>query len=241
MAEPVTCAESEELLAFAALGMLTSTEGAPLHEHIGGCAACRRASAGYLEAAASLPDALEPVEPPASLRGRVLRSAAADPTPARRRCSWAPLQRSMARRRMLSLAGAALTAAAVAVALIAVLRPATTATRTFTVVGTTTEHAVRGTLTYEPDSQQAVMTVFGLPQPMSAASAPPRVYEIWLVSGSGAAEGAAFLTQSPSTGSWTAVMHADLSRFVAAAATAEPAGGSPQPTGPQLLTAHLTR
>ena len=239
MAPAMSCADSEELLALAALGVLTRGEGAPLDEHLSWCGACRRAALVYRDAAGMFADAVEPAQPPASMRVKLMRVAYAEEAPApapsrRRRVRW-----SLPRARMLSLVGGAVTAAAVAVALIAVLHPANSM-RTYTVLGTTSVPAVRGTLTYSSEQHQAVMTLSGLPQPVSVAGAPPQVYEVWLVRANGSAQAVGFLEQAPPTSSWSTVIDADLSRFVAVAATAEPAGGSPEPTGPQLLSVQVT-
>lgn len=242
MAQPLlTCTESEELLALAGLGVLRRTEHAPLDEHLKGCAQCRGSALRYRQAVSLLPSGLEMMEPPAAVRRSLMQTvyAEARPTPAPQRW-WAARRRSLPRRRAFSLsAGAA--AAALAVVLAAVLHPAQGPPHTYTVFGTTTDPAAHGTLTYYSDSHQAVMSVSGLPALVSIAGTPPQVYEVWLVRAGGAALGVAYLEQSPSATSWSTVMHADLEHVVAVAATAEPAGGSPQPTGPQLLTVQITR
>ena len=187
-----------------------------------------------------LRDSLEAAAPPASMRRNLMRIAyaeAAPPPPARPslRVRW-----SRSRVRVASLAGAAaITALAIAVA--AVVPRGDGTTRTYTVIGTTIVPAVTGTLTYSSEQQQAVMTVSWLPHPVSVAGAPPQVYEVWLVRANGSAEGVGFLEQEPATSSWSTVIDADLSRFVSVAATAEPSGGSPQPTGSQLLSVQLTQ
>ena len=242
MGEALTCTESEELLALAGLGVLLRKEQAPLDQHLGGCAQCRSAAARYQQAVALLPNGLEMMEPPAAVRRSLMQAvyveARPDPAPNRRRSArWL----SPSRRRVFSLAGAATALAALAVVLAVALHPAASADHTYTVFGTTSDPAVRGTLTYYSGSHQAVMSVSGLPSLVSVAGAPPQVYEVWLVRAGGAALGVAFLEQSPATTSWSAVIHADLAQVVAVAATAEPAGGSLQPTGPQLLTVQVSR
>ena len=241
MGQPLTCTESEELLALAGLGVLRGTENAPLDEHLRGCAQCRGAATRYRQAVALLPNGLEMMEPPAAVRRSLMHTVYAEARPSRAPQRWWSARRpSLPRRRAFSLAAGAM-AAALAVVLAVVLHPAQSPVHTYPVFGTTSAPAVRGTLTYYSDSQQAVMSVSGLPALVSIAGAPPQVYEVWLVRAGGAALGVAFLEQSPTTTSWSTVMHADLAHVVAVAATAEPAGGSPQPTGPQLLTVQVTR
>lgn len=241
MAQPLTCIETEELLALAGLGVLRRRENAPLDEHLGGCAQCRAAAQHYQRAVALLANGLEAMEPPAAVRRALMETVYAEarpaPSPKRR---WSARLSSLPRRRAFSLAGATAVAALAAVLAI-VLHPAASPEHTYTVYGTTSDPAVHGTLTYYSDSQQAVMSVSGLPALVSVAGAPPQVYEVWLVRAGGVPLGAAFLEPSPATTSWSTVIHADLAHVVAVAATAEPAGGSPQPTGPQLLTVQVTR
>ena len=241
MADGLTCTESEELLALAALGVLTRAEGVPLDEHLRGCADCRRSATEYLQAAAALPSSLNAPEPPPTLRRNLLRevygSDAAGPRPDG---VWVPLLRALTRRRLFEIGGAAVTVAAVIVAIVALTRPSTQQ-QLFTIVGTTSAPGVQGTLAYDASSEQAVMTVAGLRQPAASGGAAPQVYEVWLVSGSGATDGVAFLSQSPVNHSWSAVIHADLAQYIAVAATEEPYGGSPQPTSAQLLSVQLTR
>lgn len=241
MAAELTCSESEELLALAALGVLTRAEGAPLDEHLRGCVQCRRSATEYLQATAALPSALNAPEPPPTLRRNLLREVYGSDAPhTRPDGAWAPLRRTLTRRRLFEAAGAAVTVAAVVVALVAVTRPVDEQ-RSYTIVGTTSAPAVQGTLAYDSQTQQAVMTVTGLPPPEASGGAPPQVYEVWLVGVRGAPEGVAFLSQSPVNRSWTTVIHSDLSQYIAVAATQEPYGGSPKPTSPQLLSVQLTR
>ena len=242
MAEQLTCTETEELLALAALGVLTRAEGLPLDEHLRTCSQCRRNATMYLQAAAALSSSLNAPEPPPTLRRNLLREVYGSDAPRDRPDgAWAPLLRALTRRRLFEIAGALVTVAAVIVAIVAVTRPSTPQQQLYTIVGTTTAPGVQGTLAYDPTSQQAVMTVTGLRQPAASGGAPAHVYEVWLVSGGGATDGVAFLSQSPVNHSWSTVIHTDLSQYVAVAATEEPYGGSPKPTSAQLLSVQLTR
>lgn len=240
MARTLSCAESEELLALAALRVLSREEGAPLDEHLPGCAACRRVAQRFREGTIMLRDSLEVAAPPASTRRYLMRIAYAEAAPAPPARLSLRVRWSASRVRVAALAGAAaMTALVIAVA--AVVPKGLGATRTDAVIGTTIAPAVTGTLTYFSEQQQSVMTVSSLPKPVSVAGAPPQVYEVWLVRADGSADGVGFLEQAPAASSWSTVIDADLSRFVSVAATAEPLGGSPQPTGPQLLSVQLTQ
>lgn len=241
MTRALRCVECEELLALATLGALTRREGAPLGAHLTGCDACRLAARLYGEGTIRLSGVLESAEPPASIRRRLMVVAYADLARAPRARAWRRARRSMSRRRALSLAGAAATATALAAALAAVSHSGNGSTRAYTVIGTTTAPSASGTIVYSSEQYQAIMTVTGLPQRISVVGAPQPVYEVWLVRANGSAEGVGFLEQTPATRTWSTVIDADISRFVAVAATVEPAGGSPEPTGPQLLSVQVTR
>lgn len=236
MAPALSCRESEEFLALAGLGVLAHGESAALDEHLKGCYACRREAVRYRATTVMLATGLEPLAPPAAVRHRLLQEVYAEARPQLAQNRRPERRRPRVRRFVLSLAGAGV---AVAAAFVAINLPSSS-THAYTVFGTTTDPGVHGTLTYYRQQQQAVVTVSGLQSLVSVAGAPAPVYEVWLVRPNGTALGAAFLAQSPATRSWTTVIHADLSQFAAVAATSEPAGGSPEPTGPQLLNVQLT-
>ena len=184
---------------------------------------------------------LPEVEPPTALRRNLMRAAYGEATPARAPKRRAAIRASLTRRRLVSLGGAAVTVAAVAVAVVVLLRPPAATPRTYTVVGSTSAPDVQGALTYYTDQQQGVLTVNGLPALETPSGAAPPVYEVWLIPSGGAPRGIAFLTQSPVSHAWTTVIHTDLTRYATVAATEEPAGGSPAPTGAQLFSVQMTR
>ena len=80
----------------------------------------------------------------------------------------------------------------------------------------------------------SILTVHGL-----AALPRSQVYEVWLIPAHGAPKGVAFLTPDPSGGVWTAVVNGSLAGYTGIAATNEPSGGSPGPTGAQVLIGQL--
>ena len=241
MATAMTCTESEELLALAALGVLSRADAEPLDGHLRLCDVCRRTAAEYQHTVSRLPAGLPEVEPPATLRRNLMRAAYGEAAPRPATDRWERLRAALPRRRQLTLAGAGVTAAAVIVAVVVATRPAAPGPLTYRVVGTTSSPDVRGTLTYYADQQQAVLTVTGLPSVQSTNGAAPPVYEVWLIPSGGAPQGAAFLTQSPTNQSWSTVIRTDLTRYTALAATEEPAGGSTGPTGAELLSVQVTR
>lgn len=237
----MTCAESEELLALAALGVLSRADAEPLDGHLRLCEMCRGTAAEYQHTVSRLPAGLPEVEPPATLRRNLMRAAYGEAAPRPGADRWKRLRAALPRHRLLTLAGAGVTAGAVIVAVVVATRPAAPGPLTYNVVGTTSSPGVRGTLTYYAEQQQAVLSVTGLPAVQSTTGAAPPVYEVWLIPSGGAPQGAAFLTQSPTNQSWSTVIHSDLTRYTAVAATEEPAGGSTGPTGAELLSVQVTR
>ena len=78
MTNPLTCRDASELAAPFVLGALDDDEGARVRDHL---ATCPNPHAEFAELGGVVPhlgEALEPVEPPASLRARIMVRAAAD-------------------------------------------------------------------------------------------------------------------------------------------------------------------
>jgi anti-sigma-K factor RskA len=241
-----TCEHIEELLALASVDALEPRDvDVDISAHLATCASCRRAAAAYTAAVSTLPDSLAELEPRARLRralmARVYGEAAAT-APARR----VPLLRRLWQRlpagRGFTVAAGLAAAAAVVLGIWGGTRPTATASpiATIAVTGTTSEPSANGTISYNPQTERAVLTVQGLPGPDAAGTPGQHVYEVWLIPSSGAAVPAAFLTLQPDGRTWTAVMSGDMSRYRTVAATIEPAGGSPAPTGAEVLTASLS-
>ncbi len=77
--------------------------------------------------------------------------------------------------------------------------------------------------------------VMGSDVPMPATSG--MVYQVWMMHDDGSmAAGPTFM---PHDGEVTSVVEGDLSEVTAFMVTEEPAGGSPEPTGPYLAELHL--
>ena len=242
MAAGMTCIESEELLALAALGVLPAADGVTLDAHVRGCAHCQAKAAEFLSTTALLPESLDLAKPPASLRRKLMAEVYAG-SPHKQRVSWfRRVWDAIPQGRSLTLVGAAAAIAAVVLGVWGAGRGAPPASQTqpevFTVVATTTDQAAHGTLTYYQASHESIVMVAGLPDQTAVGTRPPDVYELWLINAQGATA-AAYLTLSPLTHTWDAAINGDMSRFTSMAATSEPAGGSSQPTGPQLFSVSL--
>jgi anti-sigma-K factor RskA len=242
MAEPLSCARAEELLALAAVGAVDRGDSAELDRHLEGCHDCHIVARQNAAVVSLLPVALEPVRPPERLRRAIMARVYAE-------AAGAPVSRSALRRlldripasRPLTALGAA--AAAALVGLVVWMNtggrtPAVAPVERFTVAGTTAQPAASGTLVYDPSRAQAVLTVRGLAAPPGP---PGAVYEVWLVPASGPPVAAAFITEQPANGTWTAVINGPVTGYRMLAATVEPAGGSPGPTGTEVFSADLSQ
>lgn len=92
------------------------------------------------------------------------------------------------------------------------------------ITGTTPNVATRGELLRLASDQAAVLTISGLP-----SLANGNVYEVWFVAGA-APVGAGLFSPNPD-GSWSGLVHGDVTNAQAIAISVEPSGGSPAPTG----------
>ncbi len=241
MADVTTCAETEELIALAALGVLEPSTAAPMERHMTGCAACRETARAYQRAVAVLPEALEPLRPSRELRRRIMGEVYASGGRRRApRLRAAALWQRVPQARAFTAVAVCAAAAAIALAVWGVSRGGPAA-QSFAVVPTTVAAGAHGELTYYAQSARSVLTVTGIPAPRGAAPTAD-VYEVWLVPQNGAPVGAGFLAPVPdSGGTWTAAINGNVVAYQLVAATIEPPGGSTHPTGMQLFSVPLSQ
>ena len=238
----ITCQQADVLAAALSVGSIDADDQAALLQHLSGCAECRRVAGEYMEAAARLPLALEPVHPSPELRGRLMRAVYAEAAQAGERATraqpaswWQRLWDAIPASRGLTAMAAAAAVAVIALSSWAVLNRQNAAPASVAVALTATQAAphAHAQLNYQRGGSEAVLTASGLPSPGTVAAG-GSVYEVWLIRSNGSAVGVAYLSQNPD-GSWSAAVHGDLSAYSAVAATAEPAGGSSSPTGAKVL------
>lgn len=241
-----SCQDADVLAAALSVGSIDPEDQSTLQLHLATCENCRRVAGEYLAAAARLPLALEPRQPSPDLRGRLMRAVYAEaeqqgrePAAAERGPWWQRLWTGLPAARGFTVLAAAAVAAVIAVTSWSVItrqsvQPAPVAV---SLAATRSAPAARGQLVYEPGSSEAVLTVTGLPSPATIVSG-GAVYEVWLVRPDGAAVAAAYLSQEPD-GSWSAVVHGAMATYSMVAATVEPSGGSPTPTGAKVIQATL--
>jgi anti-sigma-K factor RskA len=243
----ISCQDADVLAAALSLGAIDRDDDATLQLHLASCSACRRLAAEYMEAAARLPLALEPLQPSPELRSRLMKAVYAEAAAAAAQAStvaqgrwwqrvWARVPRGGVSR--VRAAPAAVAVVAVFAWGLAGRQPSPQRSASVAVNGMAASPHVHGQLVMDRADGEAVLTVTGLPGPSQVAGG-SGVYEVWLIPAGGSPVAAAFLTRSPD-GTWTAAIHGDVSAYATVAATAEPPGGSSAPTGPMVLQASLT-
>jgi anti-sigma-K factor RskA len=219
------------------LGAMPDDEAGAYAEHLEVCPACRAEVDELAPAAAALPASVAQVPVPAALGERVMAEvrreaqllaaagAGADRVPARapRRAWWRwPVP--------------ALAAAALLLGLVVGLGAAG-------VFGTSDSgHTIAMTATGPARGANARLVIDGratleadhLPSPGSG-----RVYQVWLKPAGGAPEPTKSLFVPRADGNATVAVPAEAAHMEAVMVTAEPDGGSPQPTSDPVLTASM--
>lgn len=243
-----SCQDADVLAAALSVGSIDAVDQSILQDHLSICAGCRRVAGEYLAAAARLPLALEPQQPSPDLRGRLMRAVYADAEQQGRRSAatergawWQRLWTGLPAARGFTVLAAAAVVAVMAVTSWSVINRSSPAPAPVAVslAATPAAPGARGQLVYDQGGTEAVLTVTGLPAPATIASG-DAVYEVWMVRPDGAAVAAAYLSQEPD-GSWSAVVHGAMTTYSMVAATVEPSGGSPAPTGLKVIQATLNK
>jgi len=235
MAAAMNCEEAHDLLALDAVGGLEPADRADLERHLATCAACRQLSAQYVDVASLLPAALDPVQPPARLRRNLMAQVYAEATSKITQPWWQRFVNAIPANRAITAVGALAVVAALVFGIWGMPgRRQVSPTTSYTVSGGTSQESVTGTLDVDTTANESVLTVQGLaPLPTT------QVYEVWLIPAHGAPKGVAFLAPNPAGSTWTAVVSGSLNGYDSIAATNEPTGGSPAPTGSQVLIGQL--
>ncbi len=206
----------EDELAAYALGVLPPEEAAAVAAHLTRCSVCREMVARYRETAAALAYAV-PLQPsPPRLKARLMARVHRP-----QRESW----------RWLGM-GAALVAAILLLILAApgmfAARPSATP-RVIPLQGTKAAPEAEGYLILEDG--QALLVTKGLAVPPEG-----QVYQVWFVDAmERRMSGGTFRTHPRPYGVYTVTAPLNLYAYVRIGVTLEPEGGSPQPTGPQVL------
>jgi anti-sigma-K factor RskA len=221
---------------------LSGAELAQFEKHLDGCPSCAEEVRGLRETAARLGIATSIVPPPA-MRQQVLQAAnrtrQLPPSGRRLLAVGAPRRRARLRRPLTAVAVTAMAAAIVVLAFLQAatqhrLQQAQSANQAIAAVliapdvriethGTT----VGGTVTavVSARNHEAVITSAGMPAPPAS-----RVYQLWVMSASGARPAGLMPAISAGAGSTAPVLTADVQPGDRLGITIEPAGGSARPT-----------
>jgi negative regulator of sigma E activity len=250
-------AATRELLGAFALGAVDAEEAASVRAHLATCAECQAEMAELWIAVDSLPNTVEPMEPPPALRGRIAAAIAAEvaspapapPAPSAARASEpvptvapAPPAPEPIRKPASFWSRATPSAAAAAILLLLsagllvwnlrLREQLATAPVTETIALAPADAApgAHGEVTYLPQDNLLLLDVRDLP-PLK----PDQVYEVWLIGSEGPVPAGTF---DQPTDQHAVV--ADRSQYETLAITAEPGPlGTAAPTGEIVATAPL--
>ncbi len=241
--------EIEALLPAYALEALDEAERRSVEGHLAGCPECRRLLSEYREVADSLLEVGGPIEPPASLRARLIERTAplpVEPSGLQRLTAlpWARLAAGLALALLLFLnlqlllqtrelrqnqeqLAAQLRASNTAMSLVADPQARTTEL---------TQDNIQASFVYEPGRRVAVLYAWGL-----EALPREKAYQTWLVTPEGDTVDAGVFTVPPDSPFVWVLIRSDepLQNFEAYGISVEPAEGSQWPTDEFLLGSDL--
>jgi hypothetical protein len=248
--------EVDELLGAYALGAVSELEATTVREHLAGCLECSSNLQRLAAVAAVLPLAVDQVEPPASLRRRVMAevNGEAEPESPGKVLELPPIRRRRdvsrglpdLRLREVVRQGRQWAPGAVAAVVIAGLlswnlilqqrppSPARDAGAGGVAIGVMVDaHKGRlGTITYLAQGKVAVVSLHSLRSPSAG-----RVFELWLIRDGGRPQPAGLFTPEADGTKVLLVPHPVGSRDTIAV-TEEPAAGSDAPTSIPMITGH---
>jgi anti-sigma-K factor RskA len=250
-------AATRDLLGAFALGAVDAEEATRVRAHLATCAECQAEMAELWLAVDSLPETIEPLEPPAALRGRIAEAIAAEaaspasappaplaapapepmstvapappaPEPIRKPASfWSRATPWAAAAAILLLLSAGLLVWNLRLREQLATAPVT---ETIALAPTDAAPGAHGEVTYLPQDNLLLLDVRDLP-PLK----PDQVYEVWLIGSKGPVPAGTF---DQPTDQHAVV--ADRSQFETLAITAEPGPlGTAAPTGEIVATAPL--
>ncbi len=211
--------ELQDLIPAHALDALEADDARLLEDHLETCEHCRRELGEMLETTALLAFATDPIEPPASLRAKIL-DAVAEPAPAR----------SRPRLRLAFLRGAfsgALAVAAIALVVGIALHERSSSSPSASVY--LLAGKLQGAVVRSGSSSKLVLTNLKAP-------AAGHTYEAWLIGSDRKPVPAGTFTGGTSI---VYDLKGNSSKTQTVAITVEPAGGSPAPTTTPVASASL--
>lgn len=246
----LVCSEIEELLAASALEALEPEERAMVIAHLETCPGCRARYAEYASVAESLLYSVPLATPPRHVKRSLM--AAVRPQPAGVLESISTWLSGAFRLPRWSFS-AAVAAVVLATALLgwrtyqlsteraqllqALEAVAGPGSRSIGMVGTEVATGGSGNMVYDPAGNLAVVKVQQMPALPASQS-----YQLWLIRPDGKRDSGAVFNMAPGPhGSMTFVVSAPrlMAEYTGCGVSIEPAGGSPQPTGPTALAGKI--
>jgi anti-sigma-K factor RskA len=216
------------------LGSLEDDESRLVASHLDGCAACRAELRAYEDLMAGIATAAIPqVMAPASLQQRVMQQIQPSPVPAKvAQAQPAWWQRFRLPQLSLRLAGALAMLVLIAVAAAIWAQPTTTSLpRTVQMQGTDNAPGAEALFEANTRGTEATLRVTGL-MPLDSS----QQYQLWLIKPDGTRDsGAVFSVQADGSAVIQISPPEQLDHYQRLGVSIEPAGGSPAPTGPQVL------
>ena len=230
-----------DVLPALALGSLDSDEAVRVKEHLSSCLICRSELSAFESVAAQMASAIPPVEPPHDLRNRLMeRIQTPRPRPQ-------PVQKVPSRAwwdGLLPAWGVASLLLILALAAFNLLLwqrfnrmdffTTPGGLRAVPLLPTDTASRATGFVLVSADGEDGALIVDGLPPPAEGQE-----YQLWLLRDGEKISGALFSTDEHNYGGTRIRAPRSLLEYSAAEITIEPQGGSPEPTGVQVLSGFL--
>lgn len=237
------CRRIEGDLPAFALGCLDSADSDRIARHLPICRGCRALLRSYEQTAGQLAFGVPQVAPPDSLKARLMDRIGEQPTdPPAIRADWRRSFLSLFRGFSPALAAAVLVLF-VSLSTVSLLqwRQSRTISRQlsepmkiFKMRGTERAPHADGTFVIGQNHTHGVIVASDLP-----AIQPGHQFQLWLIRNGQKESGGTFSTSPQGYGVMVVSAPRPLSEYQTAKVTIEPLGGSPYPTGPELMTARL--
>lgn len=228
------------------LDALTAEEMHQVSQHLALCPTCQVELARYQQVVDELPLAVAQTTPPPELKRKIMQSIHSQ-QPASQVQPPSSAAQPTVRQKLASLFPRHLPAYGLALIIILVLgnlivwrqlnlttQKSSTPLRVVILANTKYSPGAEGTMVMNPNSQDFALVVDNL-----ASLQPEQQYQIWLIKGAQHISAGVFSVDPNGYASLHIQAPMSLEQFDAIGVSVEPAGGSPQPTGPNVFHAYL--